>query len=226
MKVGIIIPDRGDRPAFMANCLRMMDNQTVKPERIVIMNYQPESNAVDITQRYRRGYMHLAGKGLDAILLIENDDWYASNYIETMLNAWKSHGKPAIFGTNYTVYYHIGLKKYYTMYHQERASAMNTLLKPDLRVLTHENNWPADHEPYTDLHLWRLLNGYTFKPEHHISLGIKHGVGQCGGESHKTRLHRYNPPRGFDDINPGYPNGFLKATLDPESFEFYNNVKI
>ena len=212
MRIGIIIPDRGDRPKFMDNCLRMIDAQTLKAERIVVKGYENVNGMVDITERYRTGYMHLCGKDLDVIAFIENDDWYDPHYLEYMTTKWIEYGKPEIFGTNYTIYYHLKLRKYFTMEHYDRASAMNTFIKPDLDL-----KWPADNDPYTDIHLWQKnrLNGIVINPERVISIGMKHGEGLCGGRFHTDKLATYT----------NEDNGFLKATLDAESYEFYNNYQ-
>lgn len=219
MNIGIIIPDRRDRPRFKANCLRMLANQTLKPLYISIQDYKPMGDSCDITQRYRLGYGQCnrfsnMGHRLDMIALWENDDYYAPNYLETMAEHWLMEGKPDILGTNYTIYYHIKLRKYYVMNHHRRASAMNTILKPGLQIV-----WPPDNEPFTDLWLWRQLKGVTIDPGKHISIGIKHGIGLTGGRSHVDRFDRYDPPRGKDDAQ----FKFLKDTMDAESFEFYSN---
>lgn len=213
MKIGIIIPDRSDRPDLLKNCLQMIQRQTLKVEYFQLMNYEPLDSSCDITQRYRTGY-ELLGliSDIDLIAFIENDDWYAPDYLEYMVGEWEKAGRPDLFGTNYTIYYHLKLKKYFTMRHNSRASAMNTLIKPKLKF-----QWCADNEPYTDLHLWTKEHGFTkhvIEPNHIISVGMKHGTGLCGGRSHVDRLHRF--------INAD--NGFLKNTLDSESFEFYNNL--
>lgn len=207
-KIGIIIPDRNDRPEFLDNCLRMIHNQTMQPSLIQLVNDDPITDECDITWRYRNGYDRLRNCGLDCILLVENDDWYAPNYIETMVNQWNKAGQPEIIGTNYTIYYHIGINKHFTMNHQRRASAMNTLIKPDLNF-----SWCVDKEPYTDLHLWKTLKGHTFNPPQIISIGIKHGVGKCGGRNHTCSFHRY--------INDDSNKEFLKQHMDSESFYFY-----
>lgn len=212
IKIGVVIPTRGDRPEFFENCMRMLENQTVHVEWIQIMSYKPESDQKDITQRYRRGYEYFPDDcNVDVIAFIEDDDYYAPDYLETMVREWDAYGRPDIFGTNYTIYYHLKLKKYFTMNHPDRASAMNTLIKPGLKI-----KWPADSEPYTDMALWSQIKGQTFKPSKIISMGMKHGVGLCGGANHNDRLHRYKT----DD------NGFLKAHLDEKSFEFYSNVNL
>jgi hypothetical protein len=210
MKIGILIPDRNDRPKFLDNCKRMMENQTMKAH-IHVVNYEPLNHNVDITQRYRIGYEYFRNKNFDCVLLIENDDYYSSDYIETMVNKWIECDKPDILGTNYTIYYHIGIKAHLIMNHSRRASAMNTLLKADL-----DFHWCVDHEPYTDLHLWKTLKGILFKPEKIISIGIKHGVGKCGGRNHIDYLHRY--------VNEDNESLFIQKHMDQESFNFYTTV--
>ena len=127
LKVGVIIPDRGDRPDFLKHCLSMMDKQTRKPDFIEVVNYEPKGHGYDLTQRVRHGFEKLQNK-CDCVLIIENDDWYSPNYIYIMVNAWEDAGMPAIFGTAYTYYYHIGKKEYRKLLHPNRASLMNTLI--------------------------------------------------------------------------------------------------
>lgn len=213
IKLGILIPDRGDRPLFLKNCLRMLEAQTFKPTIIELINEPPKTNECDITYRYRTGYDKLRNKGLDVIALIENDDFYSPEFLETMVKEWDKRGRPQLLGTDYTIYYQIELGGYMIMHHIERSSAMSTLIKPDL-----EFNWCPDNEPYTDMHLWNAagLNGAIFHPDKHICIGIKHNVGMCGGYAHNPKkLYRYTER----DTN----KDFLRANMDAESFDFYSN---
>jgi glycosyltransferase involved in cell wall biosynthesis len=214
LKVGVIIPDRNDRPLFLANCLRQLENQTLKPEIIELVDYEPKSEQIDITQRYKFGYEKLKNKGLDVIAFIENDEWYSKFYLETMVNAWVEKGKPNLIGTNYTIYYHIKWLAHFTMHHSTRSSAMSTLIKADL-----DFKWCEDHVAYTDIYLWETLKGITFSPKNNICLGIKHGVGKCGGMAHIDKQERYKSPRGTSDSD----KTFLKSTMDQESFNFFSN---
>lgn len=223
MRIGVIIPDRGDRPEFLENCKRMIRAQTTHPAFTYIDSLPVKSDDFDIVPRIKRLYekvnfiAHI--DKVDVIAIWENDDWYAPDYLEIMAAAWDKHGRPDLFGTCYTVYYHIKLKRYFTMEHHQRASLMNTMIRPGLTF-----PWCVDNEPYLDLHLWHgsgmgpapILNRKIFKPEKHISIGIKHGIGKCGGGSH-------NLDERIEGRYYNLDNGFLKATLDPESFEFYNN---
>lgn len=228
MRIAVLIPTRNDRPLFEANCLRMIQEQTIKPDIIELVNDEPLNfnsdgsekpdinNKCDITWRYRTGYDRLRKKNLDAILFMENDDWYRNTYIETMLKGWNEAGRPELFGTNYTIYYHMKLKSYFTMNHSTRSSAMSTLIKPDLNF-----NWCKDSEPYTDTHLWTMTNlkGATFNPGKHITIGMKHGVGMCGGNSHINRLERYTHHR---HSTQDKDQSFLKRNMDEKSFKFYS----
>jgi hypothetical protein len=58
-------------------------------------------------------------------------------------------------------------------------------------------------------------------------MGMKHGVGLCGGDNHTTSLHRYNdePDKHYHGKDDGDLH-FLRETLDAESFEFYSTIKI
>lgn len=212
MKIGVIIPTRGDRPEFLENCLRMLNAQTLQPHIVELIDFEPGEQC-DITKRYRIGYDRLRNKGLDGIAFIEDDDWYRPDYLEIMTTEWMKRGCPDLFGTMYTIYYHLRLKAWFEFQHDRRASAMNTLIKPDLNF-----EWCPDHEAYTDLHLWKIaLNGMTFRPKQVIAMGIKHGIGMCGGRNHTDRLNRF--------VNHDKELRFMKSVMDAESFEFYSKFE-
>lgn len=212
MKLAVIVPDRGDRPDLFKNCKRMIEAQTLKPYHVVYVTFDPVNNNVDITKRYRIGYDSLRHQQYDLIAFMESDDWYAPDYLETMVKQWELEGKPDLFGTNMSVYYHIVKRKSFTMRHYERSAMMNTFIKPDLHI-----SWPLDTDPYTDVWLWMGNSGITskkvFEPTKWISLGIKHGVGKTGGHNHTTKMHRYI----HDDASM---NWFLNV-VDSESYIFY-----
>lgn len=225
MNVGIVVPDRRDRRGFTENCKRLIRRQTLK-HHLFIVDHMPISDACDIVPRYRKGYdmfssayldKTIKGK-IDVIAFMENDDWYAPNYLEEMVKAWEAHGQPEMFGTNYTIYYHLKLEKYFTMRHAQRSNTMNTLIKPGLNF-----KWPLDHDPFIDSWLWMKdeiasppLIKKLWEPPMILSIGIKHGIGKLGARHHVDELDRY--------INDD--NGWLKDTVDEESFKFYSRVFI
>lgn len=226
MNLGIIIPDRNDRPELLSNCLRMMNAQALQPAHIELMDYTPLSDAVDITQRYRLGYERMQDRNVDLIAFIENDDWYHPKYLQYMVAQWLISGQPDLFGPNQSIYYHLGLRKYYTLQHFTRASACNTFIKPELNI-----NWPADSEPYTDMYLWHHLKGQkkTFTPDAIYTIGIKHGIGRIGGQRHNTGLEQYNRNgnTSFENNKHTDPDfDFLKQHMDADSLQFYTNLKL
>ena len=201
------MPHRNDRPKFLEQFHRILSRQTVKPDILEIVDYEPKSNQKDITQRYVFGYDKLRAKRLDVIAFMEIDDWYSPNYCEVMLKNWDSFGRPQLFGIDHTVYYHLAVKKSFIFKHPGRSSMMNTLLVPDLDI-----NWCADDYPYTDAFLWKLFKGVSHNPKQIITLGIKHGIGMSGGRWHTEGLQRYNQT----NVN--------LESLVGEDIEFYNNI--
>lgn len=223
IRLAVIVPDRGDRPELFNNCNRMIEAQSLKPNLVFFIDYPPTDDKVDITKRYRKGY-NLVGKlKIDLIAFMESDDYYAPNYLEVMVREWENAGRPELFGTSRSTYYHIVERKFIEFYHSERAPMFNTFIKPELDII-----WPEDYDPYTDVWLWmtsKLQNGHSIKNavlidpsnlngSQMLTLGIKHGVGKTGGEYHKTKMHRY----AFEDPNLYW----LKNMLDKESFDFYS----
>lgn len=203
--IKVVIPDRGDRPKMLANCLRQMKAQTM-PHEVILIDDKPEDERPDITWRYKKGYEQ--AQGAELICFVESDDWYDKNYLYTLYSCWVSERKPDILGIDYTYYYHLGLRKYFKYGHIGRASMMNTAIKPGLNI-----RWPHDNYRFVDMELWRQIKGVTFAPDKPISIGMKgHGEGLTGGTGHNDRMWRYTE----DD------NGFLESTLDKESYEFFN----
>lgn len=209
MKVGVIIPDRGDRPQFLENCLRMLRAQTYKGFETCLVNHKPKTKSFDLTERIRLGFEYFKERDFDCVLIIENDDFYSEHYIDEFIFQWKLNGKPEILGTDSTVYYHIIKKQYRTLRHEGRASLMNTLISCKAKI-----KFPKDSEIFLDLNLWKQLDGKVFSwgliP---YSIGIKHGHGLCGGRGHKSMK--------FD--NDDFDSNYLKRITDKESFEFYQS---
>lgn len=214
IKIGVIIPDRGDRPEFLNNCLRMLKKQTLQPVGVALMNFEPRSSEKDITVRYREGYERWRGVGVDVIAFIENDDWYSPDYLEKMAEAWGKNGRPDIFGTDRTIYYNLNERAWKVMLHSRRSSAMSTFIKPNLDI-----QWPVDNDPYTDIALWRQLKGVTATFDPPICVGIKHGVGLCGGRMHTDHLER------LENLDGSMVQLKQWMKNDTESFYFYSNIQ-
>ena len=189
LKIGVLTPDRGDRPKFLEHAKYLVSVQTLQPDVIEIVDGAPLSNQFDITYRYRTGSQRLFNKGVDVILFLESDDFYSANYIETMVKKWIEKKEPLIFGLANTIYYSLRQKKYSILKHRGRASMMSTMISRDAVI-----NWGEDNYPFTDLTLWNQLKGIAIEDESGLCIGIKHGIGLCGGEAHKR-----NFPFSIDD---------------------------
>lgn len=239
MKIGVIIPDRNDRPKFLMNYFRMMKAQSVKHSILVVQHPSKEEDQFykenpkgtreeflklaipqecDITYRYRVGYEKMSSFDFDVLFFMENDDWYAPNYLDEMLKAWEAKGKPDMFGIDYSIYYHIKNNHYFWWPHPRRSSAFCMMIKPKLKI-----TWPADNFNFLDMHLFNssLMNGNHkfvrdfYSPPKPICIGIKHGIGDVGGIAHEERNTRYTA----NDVD----KKFLRETVDEASFEFYDN---
>jgi len=209
-RIGVIIPTRGDRPEFMAQALKLLERQTLQPSHVEIVTDVPVNQKKDITRRYRLGCERAFAKGMDVVIFIEDDDYYDSDYIRLMMEAWNAAGKPDVFGIGETTYYHLGLRNRNHQKHIDRASAFCTMIS---KLPT----FPRDEESFTDIHIWKnSTNKKTCLFPKPIAIGIKHGIGLCGGIGHSKAMSGYR--------NPDPDLSWLRANVDPESFAFYESI--
>lgn len=221
MKVGVLIPSRGDRTIFLNHAKWLINQQTRIPDEIMIVDYPPKSNECDITPRYRYGCQELFKKKCDIVIFWEDDDWYSNEYIEFMLNSWINAKTPKIFGIGYTYYYHILVNKYRKFTHPHKSSACCSMVTDEILKLS----FPNDNDPFLDSAMWKQLSPFphnplcTISPEKIYHIGIKHGLGLTGGVKHHNKLG-YN--RNFiDDSNLN----LLRNNIDDKSLQFYNSLK-
>lgn len=207
--IGVVIPDRNDRPELLKHCLWMLSRQTRQPDFIELVNHEPKSSDPDLTERVRIGFESLKAKGCECVFVIENDDYYSPDYIETMFKAWDHAGMPDLFGINYTYYYHVGKRMYSRIDHNNRSSLFCTLISYRASF-----GWCADNYVFLDLYLWGSTNGETFSPEENIAVGIKHGIGKCGGIGHTHFKYDHSDA----DFN------WLSGMVDEKSFDFYSKM--
>lgn len=210
MKTGVLIPTRGDRPQFLKHAFYLLERQLLSIDFVEVVDDKPRSQDKDITWRYRVGCERLVKKGADIIFFWEDDDYYSPSYLLKMYDAWEEE-KPAILGVSYSIYYHLKLQKWVKIDHPGRASAMSTMVTKDIINV----RWPRDSEPYTDLYLWKTLKGKTVSFPGVEAIGIKHGLGLCGGGGH-TKSNWYS----------NYDEGFkwLGNQVDAYSLEFYRGL--
>ena len=186
MNITVVIPTRGDRPELLKQCQRLIDRQIRQPDRVIYC----ESNK-GITGNVRRGYKDVK----DGIVVIwEDDDYYPAHYLRSVENYWEqARDDVEILGWEQSIYYHLGVLKYRiinnrTTNRDGMSSLMSTTLKAGLNI-----DWPADSYKWLDIKLWeqldkkQLIDGWQ-------AIGIKHGIGLCGGKGHLSNFYRKEDP--------------------------------
>ena len=212
MKIGAIIPTRGDRKIFLDYAVKQIKQQTKTVDEIIIVNDAPLSPRKDITWRYKIGFKRAIEKGCNLMFFWEDDDWYDPTYVQWMYDSWVSSNRPMLFGIGETYYYHIGIDKCHHMDHPGRASAFCTAVTPDIARFM----WPRDDEPFLDLKLWRAFRGTSVKFKNKVvAVGIKHGIGLTGGGGHEKNFRFYNGPDS---------SKWFTETVDENSRQFYKNI--
>lgn len=203
-----IIPDRRDRPQFLSHCFWQLSRMTKKPDMIYLMDDPPRDQAKDLIYRVRRGIELAEADGIDQVYIIENDDYYAPNYFETM-----DMGDADFVGADTTVYYHILRRRYEHLEHKGRASLCFTGFK--ISALK-GFRWPHDDVVFLDTPLWNHAKRTHRKIKYvkdFVGIGIKHKFGLLGGRGHRGNLKGSDP-----DFS------YLKSVVDEKSFNFYKSL--
>lgn len=211
MKIGVLIPTRGDRPQFLERAKLYLIRQTRQPDRVLFFDSPPTSDQPDITFRYRNGCEILFRAGCDVVFFMEDDDWYAPDYIELMMAAWEAKGKPSLFGINKTLYYHIRTQEWSEIRTTGRASMCCMCAGPGILKV----QWPADNDPFTDYKLASKCRVVTAEVSPRwLVVGIKHGVGKCGGSAHSNRFKYAEQDRDYK----------LLASIVGDDLPFYRSI--
>jgi hypothetical protein len=194
MKIAVITPHQDKkRSKFLNRLEHYISRQTRKPDSWIIVD-DHTGMAKDLTLRIKVGIDRALESGCSGVLIMEDDDWYHSTYIETMLSNWEQAGKPDLYGQGYTDYYHIKVQKHTRLVHPGRASLMSTFIHlPAIYNFT----FPANNYIFLDINLWKQLKGKTFTPAKPICVGIKHGIGITGGKGHDQDWKLYNKDQDF-----------------------------
>lgn len=183
---------------------------TVKPDKVYHVNYVPESDGFDLRYRVYGGYSNALRDGIDWCFVIENDDYYPPDYFEKYLNAMSPEFGHDLIGDYHTLYYNIRNRSYKHIKHSGRASLFTTALRTKMFYM--ESFWNFKSQ-FLDIDIWNthqaskraILTG---------AIGIKHGIGLCGGKGHNMVMR------------PDAELQYLKDLLqnDNEAFEFYRSL--
>jgi hypothetical protein len=214
-KIILITPDRKDRPEFLEHCRYQMEIQTVKADKHLVINFDPTPGVVDIVPRLIMGLAIAKEMKFDYCLIIENDDYYPGNYIETVI---KYLDRFDIVGVDKSIYYSLQHNCLKTLNHPGRSSLYLTSFRTESMS---GFEWPELTMLYFDIYLWQKHTGrkgfinFPYSP-----IGIKHGNGFTPGNFHNGVV---NGKLMKDMINdPG--REWLRMHTREESFDFYQSL--
>ena len=209
MKIGTVTPTLGDRPIFLNRLKERLNNQTRKADVSVFVDHKGNGK-VDIRERYIKGIKECFDKGCDLVLFIEDDDYYPLTYIEEMSSEWERLNRPNIFGVKTTTYYQIVSNRFVNM-SPNHSSAYCTGIGSGAKYEV-----GAVSSPYYDIAIWAANKGPQVELKN-PPLGIKHGLGRCGGVGHDINSRLYM-------ANIDLDMSLLRQRVDKESFNFYNKL--
>jgi hypothetical protein len=201
-----VTPTRGDRPKLLDFCKHQLDRMGEGRPSFII-DYKPIGTTPDLVPRIKVGIELAKKAGAEYVFIVEDDDFYPENYLRTKVLDFD------FFGYNTTMYYNLKTRSYATFPHKNRSSLFCTGFK----VSAMEGfRWPSDTSVFLDLEIW----DYAIRKKKKVvleqknpCLGIKHGLGLCGGKGHR-----------WDMVHKDKNYEFLKKTVDSDAFEFYKSL--
>jgi hypothetical protein len=216
IKIAVVIPTRGtERNLFTSQAKKLLAKQTRQPDEVIWVDHAPINDKPDLTQRYKMGFTQAFSHGADLVICAEDDDWYDEKYIEIMEQEWIKNSMPDVIGINKTIYYNINTNQYVELSHPGRASMMSMAVGKGILNM----KWCADDYTYLDWHIWNFAKDLTkvavmqYKP---ICVGIKHGIGLCGGGGHINNWKNYN--------KTDKDWAFLETIIPNEDIKFYKDI--
>lgn len=126
----------------------------------------------------------------DAVVCIEDDDWYAPDYLETV-HGWLEHAP--IVGEGRARYYHVGKRRYRELHNAGHASlaatAWRSHVTSDIRGAIER-----EQSPFFDLAIWRIVTGGLLALNSFRVIGIKGMPGRAGiGGGHHDLCDERDP---------------------------------
>lgn len=218
--IAVVTPTRGDRKSLLNRCKYYVERQTI-PVKHFVVDDNLGLDGVDLTRRIYIGLNRAKSEGYRYVFIMEDDDWYAPDYIETYLKKLQDMKVDNIFlyGIIYTDYCHLVWNKRWNIFHKGHASLYTSMMDLNyfpieaLKTLVSYKNLTADLD-------WELFKTKTLCESLSFSIpvkqiGIKHGVGKAGGHGHHAQ-HIYNPRYGsaFD---------YLAQHLSEEDLNYYKS---
>ena len=203
----------GDRPEAFALCERWMHRQSIEYAQWLVLCDGRQPTRGTMPRQVLHYWPDLRGPGSmpnklarmierklvwgDVVLFIEDDDWYARDYLEAMIGALYFHG---MVGEGKAVYYHVGWRTWHVHSNMEHASLCSTAIQASmLKALA----WLLKERPadvFVDDVLWKrkFTDAIVLDPEEsgRRCVGIKGMPGRLGyGTGHTQRVGTFPDPK-------------------------------
>lgn len=207
MTITLLTPT-GDRPEAFALCEKYMARQTIPYSKWVVMDDGELPTICTQGQQYLycpqfKGKGSLPAKlryafstGLvttDVAFFIEDDDWYAPQYLETMLGFLEPQTE--MIGEGCALYYNVRFRWWYDHHNMQHASLCSTMVTHlgYLKVI----RACRPNVPFLDVPLWKSsVHQRIFKPRpQRLVIGIKSMPGRKGygmGHRHHSENIQYD----------------------------------
>lgn len=210
MSILIITPDRGDRPQLLEHCKQQVSNFASKHEHLMV-NYHAHNGNPDLTDRIKFGVDAANDGGFEWVVIVENDDAYPQDYI---LRMWPHFDRSDFIGCEFTYYANLRNRTWERSMHPNHSSLFTTAFRVSAMK---DFKWKLAHKVFLDLDIWRYARKGGFKRTFIDlgAIGIKHGIGLCGGKGHVQTFKNKDPELTW-----------LKSKVTPESFEFYSKLEL
>ena len=230
-----VITPTGDRYAAFSKCLHWVLTQTVLPSQWIIVDDGVTSLTESVTlpdwvtyiRRMRKSEdpPHTLSANLlatidkveyDKIFIIEDDDWYASDYIEYILPFLENYD---MVGANLITYYHLFGKSWKTGKPEKHtALAQTACTKKALNKLKEvclSTNWEVREKGIIDRYWWHGFEGKKLLIQDHprVHVGFKGLFGRKGiAEGHASNSWGYRLDDDFEYLTGiiGKDFGFYK----------------
>lgn len=210
MKIGIILPDHGGRDELIKFAFKQIVSQTVKVHQIYHIDpyfHLKPNGSIDLIARLKMAYEMAKNDHVD-FLLVWEDDFYPNDYIQRFVPYLNFD----FVGQDYTYYYQLKQRAWARFDHRYRSSLFTTGFK-----VSALNNWDwsalRPDLAMVDIKLWEYAKRRTKAFIDTGAIGIKHGIGLCGGKGHLITMH-----------NKDSEMLWLKDKVSEDAFEFYQEL--
>lgn len=230
-RIAVITPTRGDRDIFLEKCKNYVASQTVQPDEFIVIDYEPSpvnmSPKLDQIKRVIEGVKIAKNAGCRKIIIMEDDDYYGSNYIENVLNNWENE---FMIGGGSINSYHILLKKYLNwksdqqLYKDGKKLPIGSTLSQTAFTVDFFENFLRSgmlaRNSNLDVDLWTYARAFNFPVklfDNDSFIAIKHNMSLCAGGMHSSLDV-------WEKANEDPELKYLEKTVGKFHVEFYKQL--